>query len=269
MKFAARAIAIVVMGSFLLSSGFAEDAAKASNDSVKHEASDANASVNATVAPEAAVPVPPQTKKASASSSGEETPKGEVFAGYSYIRFNVDSHLLQHNFNEHGGIASIAGNVNHWFGLVGDFGFYRISDHPAGTSAHMFTYLFGPRFSHRGERWTPFMHTLFGAARLTQDPNAGILGPNPVGVSSNAFAMAFGGGADFKITKHVAWRVFQTEFLVTRFADGADSMQDNFRASTGVVFRFGGGPPPPPPNHPPVVTASANPPRFLPAPATA
>ncbi len=137
MKFAARAIAIVVMGSFLLSSGFAEDAAKASNDSVKHEASDVNASVNATVAPEAAVPVPPQTKKASASSSGEETPKGEVFAGYSYIRFNVDSHLLQHNFNEHGGIASIAGNVNHWFGLVGDFGFYRISDHPAGTSAHI------------------------------------------------------------------------------------------------------------------------------------
>ncbi len=232
MKFAARAVAIVVMGSFLLSSGFAEDAAKASSDSTKHEAtSDPNASVSATAAPEAGIPVAPQTKskKASSSSSGEETPKGEAFAGYSFIRFNVDSHLLQHNYNVHGGTTSIAGNVNNWFGLVGDFGFYRISDHPPGTSAHMFTYLFGPRFSHRGERWTPFMHTLFGAARLTEDANAGILGPNSSSFSTNGFAMAFGGGVDLKLTKHVAWRVFQSEFLVTKIADGADSIQNNFR----------------------------------------
>src|SRR5882672_3829270 len=100
MKFAARAVAIVVMGSFLISSGFADDAPKASNDSIKHEASDATASASAPVAPETGIPVPPQTKKkASSSSSDGETPKGEVFAGYSYIRFNVDSHLLQHNFN--------------------------------------------------------------------------------------------------------------------------------------------------------------------------
>jgi len=123
----------------------------------------------------------------------------------------------------------------------------------------MFTYLFGPRFSHRGEKWTPFMHTLFGAARLSEDANTGILGPNPGSFSTNAFAMAFGAGLDYKMTKHFALRVFQTEFLVTRINDGADNLQNNFRGSTGIVYRFGGGPPPPPPNHPPVVAASANP----------
>src|SRR5882672_7246821 len=125
MKFAARAVAIVVMGSFLFSSGFAEDAVKAPSNSIKHEASDPHASVSAAAAPEAGIPVPPQSKKASkaSSSSGEETPKGELFAGYSFVRFNVDNHLLQHNFNAHGGTVSIAGNVNNWFGLVGDFGF--------------------------------------------------------------------------------------------------------------------------------------------------
>src|SRR5258708_35994471 len=85
MKFAARAVAIVVMGSFLLSSGFAEDAAKASSDSTKHEAtSDPNASVSATAAPEAGIPVAPQTKskKASSSSSGEETAQSEYAAEF-------------------------------------------------------------------------------------------------------------------------------------------------------------------------------------------
>jgi len=63
------------------------------------------------------------------------------------------------------------------------------------------------------------MHTLFGAARLTEDANAGILGPNSSSFSTNGFAMAFGGGVDLKLTKHVAWRVFQSEFLVTKIAD--------------------------------------------------
>src|SRR5690349_6986720 len=201
MKFAARAVAIVVMGSFLFSYGFAEDAAKASNDSIKHEASDSSASVSSTMALETGIPVEPQSKRASSSSS-EDTPKGEVFGGYSFTRFNVDSHLLQHNFNVHGGIASIAGNVNNWFGLVGEFGISRFSDHPAGSSARLYTFLFGPRFSIRGERWTPFFHTLFGGARLSQDTNAGILGPNPAPISRNAFSAAFGAGLDLKLTKH-------------------------------------------------------------------
>src|SRR6266852_1014567 len=258
MKFAARAVAIAVMGSFLFSYGFAEDAAKASNDSTKHEASDSNASVSPTAALETGIPAAPQSKKSSASS--EDTPKAEVFAGYQYVRFNVDIPGFQHNFNVHGGTGSIAGNVNNWFGLVGDFGIDRFSDHPAGSSARLYTYLFGPRFSIRGERWTPFMHTLFGAARLSQDTNAGIFGPNPAPVTQNAFAGAIGAGLDLKLGKHVAWRLFQTEFLFTKFADGADGIQNHGRFSTGVVLRLGGGgPPPPPPNHPPVVTASANP----------
>jgi outer membrane protein OmpA-like peptidoglycan-associated protein len=266
MKFAARAVAIAVMGSLLFSYGFAEDAAKASNDLTKHEASDVNASVSATAVLETGTPVPPQAKKSSASSSDQETPKGEIFAGYSYIRFNMDSALVKKNFPVNGGSASITGNLNHWFGLVGDFGVYRFGNHPPGTSAHMFTYLFGPRFSvrDRSERWTPFLHTLFGAARIAEDPNTGVFGPNPGAVSRNAFALALGGGLDLKLTKRVAWRTLQAEYLLTKFADGGHSQQNNLRITSGLVFRFGGGgPPPPPPNHPPVVTASANPTRVF------
>jgi len=42
-------------------------------------------------------------------------------------------------------------------------------------------------------------------------------------------------------------------------AVGGNARQDNFRAGTGVVFRFGIPNPPPPPNHPPVAACSVNP----------
>jgi outer membrane protein OmpA-like peptidoglycan-associated protein len=75
----------------------------------------------------------------------------------------------------------------------------------------------------------------------------------------NAFAMALGGGVDLKLTKHLAWRILQGEYLFTKFPDGNNNEQNSVRAASGLVFRFGGGPPPPPPNHPPTVSLTANP----------
>ena len=70
---------------------------------------------------------------------------------------------------------------------------------------------------------------------------------------------AIGGGLDANINKHVGIRIIQVEYLLTKFTDGGDNKQDNFRASAGLVLHFGGNPPPPPPNHPPAVTLSADP----------
>src|SRR5690349_19135072 len=99
------------------------------------------------------------------SDTSSTTPAAELFGGYSYIRFNVKRLTDRENFNLHGGTASIAGNVNRWFGLVADFGGYKVIKLPPGTSANGFTFLFGPKFSHRGDRWTPFAQFLFGAAQ--------------------------------------------------------------------------------------------------------
>lgn len=201
----------------------------------------------------------------SASSDTSTTPAAELFGGYSYLRFNVKRITDTEGFNSHGGTASIAGNVNRWVGLVADFGGYKVTGLPSGTSANALTFLFGPRFSHRGDRLTPFMQFLFGAAHLKSDvstPSAANSGTAFFSTNSfhqNAFAAAFGGGLDLTLSKHVAWRVFQADYLLTKFEDGNNNEQNNLRAATGLVFRFGGGPPPPPPNHPPTVSLSANP----------
>ena len=199
------------------------------------------------------------------SDQTEHAPAVELFGGYSYIRFNDKRLLDKENFDLHGGTGSIAGNVNRWFGLVADFAGYKVTGLPSGTSGTASTYLFGPKFSHRGERWTPFAQFLFGFAHVKSD----VTTPLPPGSGSdffsagsfhqNAFATALGGGFDLTLTKHVAWRVLQAEYLFTKFPDGNNNQQNNIRAATGLVFRFGGGPPPPPPNHPPIVSLSANP----------
>jgi len=47
--------------------------------------------------------------------------------------------------------------------------------------------------------------------------------------------MNLGGGVDLKLTKLIAWRLIQAEYLLTHFAR---SNQNNVRLSTGLVFRF-------------------------------
>lgn len=59
-------------------------------------------------------------------------------------------------------------------------------------------------------------------------------------ISDNAFAMALGGGVDWKASPRIAVRLFQVEYVLTRFGLlGSATNQHNARISGGVVFRFG------------------------------
>jgi outer membrane protein OmpA-like peptidoglycan-associated protein len=219
----------------------------------------------ATVASLAPQPTPSPTPRAASASSSmrsENTPAAEAFVGYLFTRFNPPGP----NFNVHGGAGSIAGNVNDWFGLVAEFSGSKVSDLPQGAGANIYSYLFGPQFSRRSDRVTTFFHALFGAARLSVDNPATVVAPgSPLNatVHDNAFAAAFGLGFDVNLSKHVAWRVAQADYLLTTFRDIKNDRQDNFRAATGLVFRFGMGPPPPPPNHAPTVSTTAEPTKVI------
>jgi outer membrane protein OmpA-like peptidoglycan-associated protein len=104
------------------------------------------------------------------------------------------------------------------------------------------------------DHFVPFGEFLVGGTRAGFELN---------GVSDqNAFAMALGGGIDVVLTKNLAWRFAQLDYLMTSVtgpAVSATGRQNNFRAGTGLVVRFGIPNPPPPPNHPPVAACSVNP----------
>jgi len=175
------------------------------------------------------------------TSSTSEVPKVELFGGYSYLRVNPGFDSPGFNFN--GGSGSVAYNFMPWLGVVGDFGGYHWSQD--GESSNVFTYLFGPKVSLRRGGFTPFAQVLFGGARISDSNSCessvdrvhreqGTGGGSCSG-SSNAFAMALGGGVDWNATPHIGVRLIQAEYLMTRFASNT---QNNARISAGVVFRF-------------------------------
>ena len=169
-----------------------------------------------------------------AVASAQDTPKFDVFAGYSYFRDNPSTSGVP-SFNLHGGSASVAYNVNNWLGAVADFGGYHANNIlGSGVDGTLSTYMFGPRFSYRHyERVTPFAQTLFGVAHASGS-GFGVTG------TSNAFAASFGGGVDVKLFHRLSWRPAQVEYLLTRFPETTSNRetQNNLRVSTGVVFHF-------------------------------
>jgi outer membrane protein OmpA-like peptidoglycan-associated protein len=186
------------------------------------------------------------------------TPRVELFLGYSYLRavptLATGNRLVWLN----GGSTSIAFNLNRYLGIVGDFGGFDdtqlrlagTSGSPttvADSSGTVFTYLAGPRLSFRKyNRITPFAQVLFGDAHASavtlSDCAGGGCTPLP---TEDSFALTAGGGLDLRIRRHLAIRLIQAEYLMTRFKDlttGNNTMQNDVRLSSGVVFRFGGAP---------------------------
>jgi opacity protein-like surface antigen len=166
---------------------------------------------------------------ATSVAQAQETRGMEISGQYQYIRISPGQGAPSANCQGAGG--TFAANVNSWLGLVGDVGGCKVTGLPAGTSSHEINYLFGPRFSYRNYgRVTPYAQVLFGGERAT----ASVTGfPS---ASTNAFAASFGGGADFRVTRHLAFRAIQLEYLYTHF-NGAK--QNNLRLQTGLVYRFG------------------------------
>jgi opacity protein-like surface antigen len=157
--------------------------------------------------------------------AAQDTPKVEVFGGYSYVGGNF-----------HGWNASVAGNVNRWFGLVGDF-----SDHRGGFDGDQFmerqkinSFLFGPRFSLRKhKRVTPFVHALVGPTRVSVRATEN---GETFSASDTSFSVFVGGGVDIKVSDRVAIRAIQIEYGRAHLFDES---QSRGRLSVGVVFRFG------------------------------
>lgn len=279
MRLGLRVFATTVVAFSLLPALLAEDTAKLAATAKKKDgavssrvAPGAVAKAKPAVTTSASLPATPMPQSRGADSI---TPRVELFLGYSFLR-NVPASAGNRLAWLHGGSTSLAINVNRYLGLVFDFGGSHADRFGPGApptggivdaSGNVFTYMFGPRLSSRHDTVTPFVQALFGqvhAGKVTLNGCSGI-GCSPL-PSENAFAMTAGGGLDITLHRHVALRLFQAEYLMTRFADrsssaGQRARQNDVRLSTGIVFRFGGNPPPPPPpppNHSPGVSCSAD-----------
>ncbi len=188
----------------------------------------------------------------------QEFPRAELGFDYSYARFAPSSPYSQaHSLN--GGGGSITFNLTQYLGIKAElqgYGSTQVGFNVPSSSTfpgltgnvqgNLFTYLFGPQVKIRAEKVHPFVHVLFGGAHsnvyahaynvlCTGTTNCGFASP-----SSDAFALAAGGGIDIPITKMIAIRPVGIDYLMTRFSNPftGTNNQNNFRYTAGVVFNL-------------------------------
>src|SRR5229473_968906 len=216
------------------------------------------ASRNVFSVPEAPRVTPfPAASSGSSEAPGRLLPRFEVAGGYTYVNFHPGSPFGA--FSNHGASGSFTYNASRYLGLTAELSGYNFSRDVSGANVQggWTTWLFGPRLNlRRFDYFVPFAEFLVGGSH----GGAQMTGVN----SQSAFALAAGGGVDVVLTKHVAWRFVQMDYLMTTFSGatlGGNARQDNFRVGTGIVLRLGFPlpPPPPKPKEPPTASCSANP----------
>jgi opacity protein-like surface antigen len=177
-------------------------------------------------------------------ASAQNLPPINVFGGFSYYSFDEPGNLTL-------GTTATRLGMNGWDFSVSAFRFHHLSAE-ADISGHSvnncqydntsttyncsnLSYMFGPRYNLReGSKLTFFVHGLVGEDDATLVYNGSSL-------SDNSLAFAAGAGVDYWVTHHIGVQLGPVDYIYTRHLSDFDlSSQDNFRASAGVVFRFGG-----------------------------
>jgi hypothetical protein len=152
----------------------------------------------------------------SAHNRSDESSAGDIYIGYSLL--NGDT---LHNAS--GIEAALTGNVRDWFGLKADFSANYESF--SGAGARTYNMLFGPQLSHRVGKFRTYAHGLAGVSHFS---GFGFTSQNTVG-------WVLGGGVDYGLTSHFAFRPAQFDYLGSHFFS---TTQKNFRYSAGLVYRF-------------------------------
>jgi Outer membrane protein beta-barrel domain len=171
----------------------------------------------------------------------------EVVLNYSYIRGHANKSLVQ-PFNLNGAGGSYVFFFNNWLGLKADFdGYgsttqhYATSEGNLSVSGNLFTYMGGVEIKSRTMKFQPFGDLLFGGAHTNAIGNLakaeGLTNRSP---SNNGFAMVVGGGIDLGVSRNVALRLGEFDYLLTRLGNNivGTNNQSSFRFQAGVNFNF-------------------------------
>ena len=151
----------------------------------------------------------------------QDTPRVQVFGGYSYTRFDSPSFGFANASNLNGYNFSPAYNIIPGFGVVAELsGQYN-------SKMNLRDLAVGPQILFPRGNKTFFGHLLIGDGRSFV--NVGF------GEGDTSRAVILGGGMDLDVTPRFAWRVFQLDYVHTGLFS---TTQNNVRVSTGLVYRW-------------------------------
>jgi hypothetical protein len=162
-----------------------------------------------------------------------ETPRVELYGGYDYVHYNANPTIRGVSSSVSYGANGMSGQVVYnpfsRFGIVGELCGYRLT-RTGRDPTYQVSYLFGPRVSLRHHVVAPFAQVLCGGVWAADGVTLG-----PV----SAFGMTAGGGIDLRVSRYFTVRPLQAEYFMSKFPDGANNRQNNFRCGAGIVLRLG------------------------------
>ena len=194
--------------------------------------------------------------------------RGETFAGYSFLSADAKTdRIISPQFDSRYGMSRTgygvplngfdqAVNISRRVALVLDYSHNNkeqlINDLNLGQSSFATAeveintnlFLFGARLNSRSEGSNFFGQAMVGGFNRRISATDATGASSASAKSSNTdLAFALGGGADMTIAKHMAFRLFQIDYVLARgTADsppGESRLSNNFRFQIGVVFRWG------------------------------
>jgi len=186
----------------------------------------------------------------SSVTHAQEFPRAEIFGGYAYVNVDVQSGVASSSpiprQSANGWEVAPAFNVNRWLGIEGDFGGYYKTISSSGLPSldvHAYSFAGGPRFNYRNNSATTFVHALVGGDSLS----GSISGVGSA--SQNSLAFVVGGGVQWRVKPESHWAIRgSADYVLTKHnillelvsGNNSSLTQNNFRASVGVVYEFGG-----------------------------
>lgn len=168
----------------------------------------------------------------------QDVARGEIYGGYSYLSSQTNG-VTPARQSYNGWESSFSMNLSKRFAAESDLsGFYQKLDvvglgtSPTGTTISLRDYSIfaGPRVNFR----RTFFHALFGLDRLAGSGTG-------FSSSQNKFGGAVGGGVEWNLSRFFALRT-SADYVFTHhnIFGGPAALQNNLRATAGLVYRFGG-----------------------------
>jgi PDZ domain-containing protein/outer membrane protein with beta-barrel domain len=167
----------------------------------------------------------------------QDLTRGEVYGGYSYTSASTNG-LIPPRQNYNGWETSFSMDLRRWIAAESDVSSYfqnfDLVSTGSTTAVNLnlrgYDFLVGPRVNFR----PVFVHALFGIDRLSATAPS-------LHATQNKFASAAGGGVEWRFSRSLGLRM-SADYLFTHhnLFGGSSALQNNVRASAGLVYSFGG-----------------------------
>ena len=171
------------------------------------------------------------------------TPETDLAVTYAALRGNA---VAGESFWAQGGSAELMATFYHGLGVAACVeGTHAANVSSSRVNVDLVTATFGPTFSFTlPARKLPAGS--FARTRIFSEALIGVVNavdgvyPSSSGSSStaNAMALRLGSGADVALSRHLAVRLVQADWLRTTLPNTTSNVQNNLRLGAGVVIRF-------------------------------